>query len=141
MSITWTCLYNVSIFSLLLDISTERVQRMDMRRKAEETMRSSKTKGPLDQSIKDLVAASQDLARRAEQEYSLLVDAVITEECREPEQIEHLLDGLLDFCFDSRILLLYKKLCRYYFDIDPVATAEYINAYREIWDSDEDENE
>jgi hypothetical protein len=101
----------------------------------------NKTKDPLIRSIKEFAEASQDLACRAEQEYSWLVDAVITEECREPEQIEHLLDGLLDFCFDSRILLLYKKLCRYYFEINPAATAEYINAYREMWDSEEDGNE
>ncbi len=35
------------------------------------------------------------------------------------------LDGLLDFCFDPEALLLYRKLCRYYFTIDPVATAFY----------------
>jgi len=47
-----------------------------------------------------------------------------------------LLDGILDFCFDADMLLLYKKLCRYYFNIDPVATVSYINFYREMWDSD-----
>ena len=69
------------------------------------------------------------------------MDAVIAEECQEPEQIEHLLDGLLDFCFDSKILLLYKKLCRYYLEINPVATAEYINFYRDMWDSEGTGNE
>jgi hypothetical protein len=31
-------------------------------------------------------------------------------------------------------LSLYKKLCRYYFAIDPEATVSYVNAYREMWD-------
>jgi len=31
-----------------------------------------------------------------------------------------------------------KKLCRYYFHINPTATVEYINAYRELWDSDKE---
>jgi nucleoside-triphosphatase len=31
---------------------------------------------------------------------------------------------------------LYKKLCRYYFGIDPKATVNYVNAYREMWDSE-----
>lgn len=35
------------------------------------------------------------------------------------------------------VLHLYRRLCRHYFDIDPVATVSYINAYREWWDSDE----
>jgi hypothetical protein len=29
-------------------------------------------------------------------------------------------------------LILYKKLCRYYFAIDPATTALYIDAYREM---------
>ena len=33
--------------------------------------------------------------------------------------------------------MLFKKLCRYYWDIDPIATAGHINAYRDMWDSDE----
>jgi len=45
---------------------------------------------------------------------------------------------MLDFCFDAKVLDLYKKLCRYYFEIDPGATASYVNAYREMWDEGEE---
>ncbi len=41
---------------------------------------------------------------------------------------------MLDFCFDDEIPALYKRLCRHYFEIDPEATAFYVNAYREMWD-------
>jgi hypothetical protein len=41
---------------------------------------------------------------------------------------------MLDFCFDDEMLVFYKKLCRYYIDIDPDATASYVHAYREMWD-------
>ncbi len=44
---------------------------------------------------------------------------------------------LLDFCGHEPVLQLYKKLCRHYWDIDPAATADYVNAYREYWDSGE----
>ena len=37
-------------------------------------------------------------------------------------------DGMLDFCFDEKVLTLYKKLCRYYFAIDPEASVSYVNA-------------
>jgi hypothetical protein len=50
-----------------------------------------------------------------------------------------LLDGLLkvDFCGHEPVVQMYKNLCRHYWDIDPAATADYINAYREYWDSGE----
>lgn len=44
---------------------------------------------------------------------------------------------LIDFCGHEPVLQLHKKLCRHYWNIDPAATADYINAYRERWDSDE----
>jgi hypothetical protein len=49
-------------------------------------------------------------------------------------------DGLLDFCFDPELLPLYKRLCRYYFDINPEATADYVGFYRELWDRDNDDS-
>jgi hypothetical protein len=33
------------------------------------------------------------------------------------------------------------RLCRHYWAIDPAATADYINAYREYWDSDAPEGQ
>jgi hypothetical protein len=99
----------------------------------------SKTKPQLDdlvKSIGELAKARNQLARRAEQQYSLEVKAILKAQNRDPQRIEHLLDGLLDFCFDSEVLHLYKKLCRYYFKIDPEATASYVYAYRDMWDEE-----
>lgn len=90
------------------------------------------------ETIGKLALAQQQLARQAEQLYSVEVDALLREKCRDPQHIERLLDGMLDFCFDDEMLLLFKKLCRYYFKIDPVATASYVYAYREMWDEEED---
>ena len=86
------------------------------------------------QSIGELAAAAKQLARQAEQQYSLEVGAILQEQCRDPQRIEHVLDGMLDFCFDAEMLLLYKKLCRYYFKLDPEATVSYVYAYRDMWD-------
>jgi len=44
---------------------------------------------------------------------------------------------MFDFCFDDEVLVLYKRLCRYYVDIDPEATASYVHAYRKMWDEQE----
>jgi len=86
------------------------------------------------QSIGELAAARKQLARQAEQQYSLQVSAILREQCRDPQRIEHVLDGMLDFCFDAEMLCLYKKLCRYYFTIDPETTVSYVYAYRDMWD-------
>ena len=88
--------------------------------------------------IGELAAKQQQLARQAEQQYSFEVETILRDQCREPGRIECLLDGMLDFCFDDKMLRLYKKLCRYYFKMDPKATVSYVNAYREMWDEEED---
>ena len=90
------------------------------------------------QTIRKLAVAQQQLVRQAEQQYSFEVEATLQEKCRNPQRIECLLDGMLDFCFDDEMLHLYKKLCRYYYKIDPVATVSYVYAYREMWDEEED---
>ena len=61
----------------------------------------------------------------------------------EPERhplIERTLDYLLDHACIPQGLALFKSLCRHYWEINPQATASYINAYREMWDS-EDQND
>jgi hypothetical protein len=100
----------------------------------------SKVKPKMDdlvRSIGELAKARNRLARQAERQYGQEVEDVLRTECRDPSRIEHLLDGILDFCFDPAMLRLYKKLCRYYFTIDPGATASYVNAHREMWDEEE----
>ena len=56
---------------------------------------------------------------------------------RDARHIECTLDGLLDFCGHEPVLEIYKQLCRHYWAIDPAAAADYIHAYRERWDGDE----
>ncbi|MBE9581516.1 MAG: hypothetical protein IMF18_07850 [Proteobacteria bacterium] len=86
------------------------------------------------QKINKLAVTRQQLARQAEPQYSFEVETLLRDQCRDPPRIECLLDGMLDFCFDDGMLHLYKNLCRYYFKMDPVATASYVYAYREMWD-------
>lgn len=86
------------------------------------------------QTISKLALAQQQLARQAEQLYSVEVDSILRDQCRDPQRIERLLDGMLDFCFDDEMLRLFKKLCRYYFKIDQGATVYYVRTYREMWD-------
>jgi hypothetical protein len=89
------------------------------------------------QAIRTLAGSMRDLQRQAVQQYLPVVDDILRTRSRDTQHIEHTLDGLLDFCGHEPVLQLYKKLCRHYWEIDPAATAYYVNAYREYWDSDE----
>jgi hypothetical protein len=62
------------------------------------------------------------------------VDDIIQSGEQYTQRIEHQLDHMLSFCCDPDMLVVFKRLCRYYYDIDPVATAGYVHAYREMWD-------
>ena len=93
------------------------------------------------QAICTLAGRMRDLQRQAAQQYLPVVDDILHTGSRDTQHIERTLDGLLDFCGHEPVLHLYKKLCRHYWDIDPAATVSYINAYREHWDSDEQEGQ
>ena len=54
--------------------------------------------------------------------------------------IEEVLDQLLDvlsFSETEEALTLYRRLCRHFFNIDPQATFDYIEMYKEQCDPDE----
>jgi hypothetical protein len=87
--------------------------------------------------IGELAKVTQELARDAARQYSAEVEFILKAQICDSGRIERCLDGMLDFCFDEEVLALYKRLCRYYFAIDPEATAFYVNAYREMWDEQE----
>lgn len=89
------------------------------------------------QPILKLAESLRDIQRQAAQQYQPVVDDILHTRSRDTEYIEHTLDRLLDFCGDETVLQMYRKLCRHYWDIDPAATAYYVNAYREYWDSGE----
>jgi hypothetical protein len=93
----------------------------------------------LGKNLEDMAASLSALARQAVSSYAPIVESIVQDKSTDIRNIEHTLDGLLDFCFNSEALLLYKKLCHHYYAIDPSATAEYVQAYREMWDSEPQE--
>jgi hypothetical protein len=95
---------------------------------------------PLFQEIYRLADRIQDIQQQAEEQYLPVVDNLIRTGSQDIATIEHTLNGLLDFCGNPAVLQLYKRLCRHYWQIDPAATANHINAYREMWDSEPPED-
>jgi hypothetical protein len=66
------------------------------------------------QSIKGTAASIQALNQQAVREYTPIVEGILSSRSRDTRHIERTLDGLLDFCGQEAILILYKKLCRQY---------------------------
>lgn len=93
------------------------------------------------EAFKIWIERSNALARQAVELYQPEVEQLISSQTTDEHQIQRTLDYLLDFCFDAQMLLLFKKLCRYYWDINPQATADYINSYREMWDEESKEKD
>ena len=89
--------------------------------------------------IAELAESIHTINQRAVREYTPLVEGILRSHSQDKSHIEHTLDGLLDFCGYEPALQLYRRLCRYYWDIDPAATASYVKAYRTTWDSEEEE--
>ena len=85
--------------------------------------------------IKAIVDQFSNLANEALKVYTPIVNEIIEKQNQDENHIQRTLDYLLDFCFDEKLLTLYRRLCRYYWNINPQATANYIDYYREMYDS------
>ena len=90
------------------------------------------------QSLKEAAVGLKALSQQAANEYAPIVERIIRTRSQDVADTERTLDGLLGFCGYKPALRQYRKLCRYYWDLNPVNTASYINAYREMWDSEAD---
>lgn len=60
----------------------------------------------------------QRLQLQAAQQNQPVVDALPRTGSRDVQQIEHTLDGLLDFCSHAPALAMYRRLCRHYSSVD-----------------------
>ena len=62
------------------------------------------------------------------------IEVIIKNNISDNMRIERKLDEMLDillFYETNDSLLTFSKLCKYYFDLNPQATVDYINYYRE----------
>ncbi len=91
-------------------------------------------------SLREIAAEMTALQQKALEEYTPVVEAILRSRSRDARHIERTLSGLLDFCSHPSALQLYRRLCRHYFEIDPEATVFYVEAYREMWDSEDEDD-
>ena len=90
----------------------------------------------MDENICRFAERIVQLHQKAYEVYLPLVEDVCSRTVSEDE-LSHLLDYLLDFVCDEKILGLYKWVCRKYLDVYPGCIRNNIEAYREMWE-DED---
>ena len=128
----------------------EKVVCRDFRHTAECRGQAMTTETPVqqpagyDDMLRDMKAIAGDLRgiqERGVAQYTPVVEQIISTRNRDAHHIQLTLDYLLDFACHPAGLALYKKLCRYYYTLDPAATADYVNYYRKMWDSEETEDQ
>jgi len=94
---------------------------------------------------KEIVQLAEQLKLLAGQNIALIrpeVDYVIYNRIKDEKQIKRLLDKLLDCAgMSDDGLALFKRLCRYFYYINPHMTAEYVYSYRDLYDSESEDNE
>jgi len=88
--------------------------------------------------LKPLLQQIELIHHAAYYQYKPQVERLIATKVKDDNTIQLVLDYLLDHSCNAEVLILYKKLCRYYWDLNPEATADYINYYREMWDNEAD---
>lgn len=92
----------------------------------------------MDKNIFQIAEPIVQIHQNAYEIYLPLVDDVCSRTVSEDE-LSHLLDYLLDFACDEKILKLYKMLCRRYLYVYPRCIKFYIEAYREMWEDESKE--
>lgn len=89
------------------------------------------------ESILQIAKQLNQLQQKAYDVYFSLFKDVCEQEVLEDE-LSHLLDYLLDFACDEKILVLFKKVCRKYLQTVPSFIKFYFEAYWEIREDDND---
>ena len=79
----------------------------------------------------------KELAVLQEQKYRLAeneINFIIKNNIKDDNRIERAIDEILEFLDDEEALLLFRKICSYYIELNPKATLYYINYYIEEYD-------
>lgn len=86
--------------------------------------------------LQTLTADLQALREQGIATLAPVVQELVRSGSHDVQRIEYTLDQLLDLACMPEGLALFKTLCRYYWALDLQAAADYVHAYREMWDDD-----
>ena len=96
-------------------------------------MENSKEYKELLEGIKQIAEQMKSLYEQAYYAYKPQVDDICQRDASQKE-VEWLLDWLLQYAVDDRMLGLYKQVCRVYWQKYPESIAFYIMEYRKEYD-------
>jgi hypothetical protein len=82
----------------------------------------------------DLAESINKITQEAFIIYEPQVQRIYLNKVKDEKEIERVIEALLDYSYDDKILLLFKRLCQYYYKINPEITYEYVMIYRNLWD-------
>lgn len=88
--------------------------------------------------IREIVQKIFHLMDAAYQQYSRLVEQVLNGRITEEREIERIMDGLVDFGDNPRLLELYKTLCRHVYYKYPALVGEHTALFRLQFEETED---
>ena len=89
----------------------------------------------MDENIYQIAEQIVQLHQKVYGVYLPLVEDICSRTVSEDE-LSHLLDYLLDFASDEKLLGLYKRVCRKYLYIYHSCIKSYIAEYREMWEEE-----
>ncbi|MDR2232390.1 MAG: hypothetical protein LBE56_04605 [Tannerella sp.] len=81
------------------------------------------------------------MAESALYRFTPIAEDIISGKIAGANNIGHQLDFMLDYCFDDNVLILYKRVLRSLYPKYPELVSTYVYAYRDMWDSDDEEGE
>lgn len=83
--------------------------------------------------ILEMTNTLDDIHNRSVVAYTPLVDDICSRRATK-EEVDNLLTWMFDFVENEPMLLLFKKVCRAYFNTYPETISFYILEYRKIYD-------
>ena len=90
--------------------------------------------------IDEIVKRIKGLYDLAYTQYSHAVDEVISGRLTDEKQIEHILDGIIDYGNYPRFWVLSKRLCRHIYYEYPQLVGSFVHMFRALFEEKEDED-
>ena len=91
------------------------------------------------EAIKETIRTYNQIKEQALEQYTALVDSAIAGCITNEQDLEHLMDGLLDFGDDLRFLEVYRRLCCHIFDKHPEMVKEHTALWKAQFMTNEEE--
>ena len=88
----------------------------------------------MEMDISDIVEEIKQAYDYAYKNFNISTHLICSNPNASEEEIERLLDLLLGYCEDDRILDLYKKVCKTFYSKYPNMIAEHILMYKDMYE-------